>query len=183
MRAEEIEKYLVQLGQELVDRGVEKPLRVLMIGGAYMLLLAHAPRTTDDVDIFWLEEEETLQQAIDVLRAGIQNVAEANQIEPDWFNYMSHLLLFDSVIIPKGKLWKKFGSLYIYIPPKEYILALKIIAGREKDIKDGTILLKQTKIKTLEQVQQLLDRYIPLATQRQNADEIQESLNALFGKR
>ena len=40
MQARDIERHLAQLGQELADRGVQKPIRVLMIGGAYMLLLA-----------------------------------------------------------------------------------------------------------------------------------------------
>ena len=58
MNAENIENYLFQLGQELARSGVKKPMHILLIGGAYMLLLAHAPRSTDDIDFFWLEEEE-----------------------------------------------------------------------------------------------------------------------------
>jgi len=49
MQAQDIEKYLSQLGQELVKLGVDQPIRVLMIGGAYMTLLADAPRSTDDL--------------------------------------------------------------------------------------------------------------------------------------
>ena len=68
MQARDIERHLAQLGQELSERGVEKPMRVLMIGGAYMLLLAKMQRSTDDVDILWLDEEDALQRAIDALR-------------------------------------------------------------------------------------------------------------------
>lgn len=148
MQAEDIKKYLVQLGQELSNAGVQKPIHVLMIGGAYMLLLMHAPRSTDDVDFFWLEEDEgVLQQAIYALRDGVQVVAAKNELEIDWFNYMTHLLMYDQVHIPKGRLWKQCGPLHIHIPPKEYILALKIVAGRDKDIADNKILLPQTKSK------------------------------------
>ena len=59
MQAQDIEKYLSQLGQELVKLGVDRPIRVLMIGGAYMMLLADAPRSTDDVDIFTHLSEQT----------------------------------------------------------------------------------------------------------------------------
>ena len=38
MQARDIEWHLTQLGQELTDSGIQKPIRVLMIGGAYMLL-------------------------------------------------------------------------------------------------------------------------------------------------
>ena len=34
MQARDIERHLAQLGQELADLGVQKPIHVLMIGGA-----------------------------------------------------------------------------------------------------------------------------------------------------
>ncbi len=67
MQARDIEQHLTQLGQELTDRGIQKPIRVLIIGGAYMLLLAKMQRSTDDVDILWLEEDDAFQRAIDEL--------------------------------------------------------------------------------------------------------------------
>ena len=182
MKANEIRTYLAQLGQELTKEGVQQPMHVLLIGGAYMLLLVNAPRSTDDVDIFWLEEDPTLEQTIDALREGIEAVAEKNKLEIDWFNYMTHLLLSDQVIIPGGKLWKRFGPLHIHVPPKEYILALKILAGREKDLGDCEILLQNMKVKTRAQAQRLLDRYIPSSTQSINAQEIGRSLDELFGE-
>ena len=91
MQARDIEWHLAQLGQELANRGVQKPIRVLMIGGAYMLLLAKMQRSTDDVDILWLDEEDAFQRAIDVLREGVQAVAEKQKLELDWFNYSAVL--------------------------------------------------------------------------------------------
>jgi len=57
MDSHQIETYLAELGAELKGRNVKRPLRLMLIGGAYMLLLENAPRTTNDIDIFWLEEE------------------------------------------------------------------------------------------------------------------------------
>src|SRR6266700_3630627 len=37
MEAEDIERYLAELGTELKNRGINKPVHVLLIGGAYML--------------------------------------------------------------------------------------------------------------------------------------------------
>ena len=79
-------------------------------------------------------------KAADELREGVLAVAEKQRLEPDWFNYMPHLLMYDVVTIPRGTLWKRFGPLHIYVPPKMYILALKILAGREKDIEDTPII-------------------------------------------
>lgn len=182
MQAQDIENYLSQLGQELVNLGVQQPLHVLLIGGAYMMLLANAPRSTDDIDIFWLEDEERLQQALYALRDGVHAVAEKNALKPDWLNYLTQLLMYDQIIIPKGKLWRRYGLLHIYVPPKSYILALKILAGRKKDIDDCKLLLQQAKVRTRHQTQQLLDRYILPNAQKENAQQIEYSLDELFGK-
>ena len=135
MKAEDIENYLSQLGQELLKRGIEEPIHLLLVGGAYMLLLTTTPRNTDDIDIFWLEEEEGLQRALRPLQESVIAVAEANQIDPNWLNYMTQLLMYDLVIVPEGNLWKTFGPVHIYAPPQEYILALKIFGDAIKTSK------------------------------------------------
>ena len=183
MQAEEIESYLSQLGEELSRRGVQKPIRILLIGGAYMMLRLHAPRTTNDIDFFWLEEDqEVLQQEIYALREGIESVAEQNGLEIDWMNYMTHWLMSDEIAIPPGKLWRRFGPLHIHVPAKEFIFALKIIAGRPKDIVDLHLLRDQTKTRTRQQAQKLLDRYIPPKTQKTHAEEIETSFEELYGE-
>jgi hypothetical protein len=181
MKAEDIEKYFSQLGQELLKRGIQEPIHLLLIGGAYMLLLTNTPRNTDDIDIFWLEEEEGLQRALRPLQDGVNAVAEANQIDPNWLNYMTQLLMYDLVIVPDGNLWKTYGPLHIYAPPQEYILALKIFAGREKDIEDCKILLQQGTITTRQQAQMALDQFILPDAQQNNIETIERSLNTLFG--
>ena len=107
-------------------------------------------------------------------------VASANNLDVDWFNDMTDLLLRDLVSIPTGKLWRKYGPLHVYVPPKDYILALKILAGREKDVEDCKVLLRQRKIKTQQQARRLVDRYIPPPTQAHNLDTIEKTLSVLF---
>jgi len=179
MEADEIEKYLTELGIELKSRGIMKPVRLMLIGGAYMLLLANAARTTNDIDVFWLEED-ALQQTLNPLRDSVQAITRRYALNPDWFNYVAQLLIYDEVIVPHGKLWKRFGPLSIYVPTKEYVLALKIMAGRDKDLEDCVILLPQTKIKTRQQAQQLLNRYILPEGQEKNAEQIENALDQLF---
>ena len=90
---------------------------------------------------------------------------------------------YDEVIVPDGKLWKRFGPLHVYAPASEYILALKITAGRQKDLDDCAILLPKTKIRTRQQAQQLLDRYILPSGQQKNAESIENALNRLLGEK
>jgi hypothetical protein len=177
----DIERYLAELGTELSSRGIKKPVRMMLIGGAYMLLLANAPRTTHDIDIFWLEEG-ALQQILNPLRDSVQAITNRHELAPDWFNYLTQLLMQDEVIVPNGKLWKRFGPLYIYVPPKKYILALKILAGRTKDLDDCAILLSQIKIKTRQQAEKLLEEYVLPEAREKNAEQIEHSLNELFKK-
>lgn len=90
------------------------------------------------------------------------------------------VIMQNDIFIPDGELWKQFGPLHIYVPPKEYILALKIIAGRKKDLEDCAILFPQSGITTYEQAKQLLDRYILPKTQEEHAEQIKSSLDKLF---
>jgi hypothetical protein len=55
--------------------------------------------------------------------------------------------------VPQGTLWRRFAMLDVYIPPGDYILALKLLAGRQKDGDDIYTLSQQPKIRTREQAQ------------------------------
>ncbi len=103
MEAEDIERYLAELGTELKNRGLKKPVRVLLIGGAYMLLLANAARSTKDIDIFWLDEDG-LQRAYAPLRESVQVIKQKHDLDADWLNYLAQMLMYDEVIVPDGKL-------------------------------------------------------------------------------
>src|SRR5256885_9227664 len=131
MQAQEIEYYLAELGVVLESKGITKPVRMLLIGGAYMMLLANAPRTTDDVDIFWMEEGEDFQKARQALRDGVQAIASKYTLPPNWLNYLTQMLIYDKIIMPRGKLWKRYGPLQPYAPPKELAVALHILARRD----------------------------------------------------
>src|SRR2546426_9298171 len=106
MQAQEIEHYLAELGAALQSQGISKPVRMLLIGGAYMMLLAHAPRTTDDVDVCWVEEGEDFQKARLAMRDGVQAIANKYRLPPDWFNYLTQMLVYDKMIMPRGKVWR-----------------------------------------------------------------------------
>jgi hypothetical protein len=179
MQARDIKRYLADLGAALKNRGVKKPLRMMLIGGAYMLLLENAPRSTEDIDIFWLEED-AFERMREVVSACMLEVARKHMLPPNWFNFLTQVILMQDIYIPDGTLWKRFGPLYIYIPPREYILALKMTAGRPKDLDDCAILLPKTTIQTIEQAQELLNTYILPEAQEEHGEQIEKSLGILF---
>lgn len=160
MQAEEIEKYLTQLGQELASQGLQKPIRVLMVGGAYMLLFAKMnDRTTDDIDILFLDQEQ-LQH--DLLMSTIQTIAKKHQrvLNNKWLNADASDLLATLGPIPEGNPWRNFGPLEIHIPNAEYILAVKLVSTRDKDLTDAQYLCNYLQIRTKEQARTLIHTYI-----------------------
>ncbi len=70
------------------------------------MLIANAPRTTDDIDIFWVEEGEDFQKDRLALRDGVQTIANRYTLPPNWFNYLTQMLIYDKIILPGGTLWK-----------------------------------------------------------------------------
>lgn len=182
MEAREIEQYLAELGRELEERGIKKPVRIMLIGGAFMLIQANAPRTTHDIDIFWLDEDG-LTKVYDPLRESVASIKDKFGLESDWLNYLAQILMQEEVYVPNGKLWKQFGPLRVYNPAKEYILALKIAAGRNKDLEDCAILVAQTRTKTRKKAQELIDKYITDVGKERNAENIENSLSKLFERK
>ena len=67
----------------------------------------------------------------------------------------------------------------VYIPPGDYILALKLLAGRQKDWDDIYALCQHLKIRTRKQAQQLVDRFIP-NKQVQQINDLDDKLNLFF---
>ncbi len=51
MTAQDIESYLAELGLELQSGGVTQPVRLLMVGGAYMLTQIGNRSSTKDIDV------------------------------------------------------------------------------------------------------------------------------------
>jgi hypothetical protein len=69
--------------------------------------------------------------------------------------------------------------LEVYIPPREYILALKLLANRKKDQKDIMALCQQLNVQTREQAQQVIDRYVP-DREVQQLSNLNKTLSILF---
>ena len=59
MQAQDIITYFAELGQELQNLGVQHPVRILLIGGAYMLTQVHNRPTTNDVDVLLKDIDDT----------------------------------------------------------------------------------------------------------------------------
>src|SRR5215471_10099100 len=162
MQVVDIERALAALGQELQNLGVHKPIRLLLVGGAYMLTQIGNRPSTNDVDVLPKDVElSTTSPLSQAFHTAVRMVARKHGLANTWLNDLIGDFLRDTGTAPEGTLWRSYGMLAVYVPPSDYILALKLFAGRPKDRQDIASLCQLLQVRTRAQAQQLVDRYIP----------------------
>ena len=180
MQKEEIETHLAELGQELQEMGLERPIPILLVGGAFMLTQIKNRQATNDIDVLLKDvEDSTTPWLYQTFKAAVRSVAWKNKMPNSWLNDVIGDFLRDLGSVPEGNLWRRFDKLEVYLPPEEYILALKLLAGRQKDKDDTLALCKRLQIQTREQAQKVLDRYIA-DKQLQQMNNVEKTLTIFF---
>jgi hypothetical protein len=180
MQTQDIERYLADLGQALAEMGHQPPLRLLLVGGAFMLTQLGSRRTTNDIDVVLKDVNDLPASSLSqTLRTGARTVATRNQIPVTWINDVIGDFLRDTSKIPQGTLWRAYGPLEVYVPEGAYILALKLLAGRPKDRGDIQDLCSQLHIHTRTQAQKIVDQYIP-NKQVQQINDLERTLDTFF---
>ena len=145
-----------------------------------MLTQLHNRSTTNDVDVILKGvDDPTTSPLYRVFKAAVRQVATNNALSNAWLNDVIGDFLRETSNVPEGTLWRKYAMLEVYVPASEYILALKLLAGRQKDRSDILALSQQLQIRTREQAQQLLERYIP-NKQVQQINEVEDTLDDIF---
>lgn len=173
--------YLSELGKQLEELGISKrePVELKMIGGGFMLTQIHNRPFTEDVDVLVMNPDALADpDRYRVYKNAVRFVAYDYDLSEKWLS--DNIGDFMQMVgrVPKGKLWKQFGPLKIYIPPADYILALKIIAGRRKDMDDIHALLHRLKVTSRQKAQRLLDKYV--TKDMQNYHSVEDTLDKFF---
>jgi hypothetical protein len=170
----EINRLLQDLGEELVESGCAS-VRVMIVGGAYMLLTIGNRATTQDIDVFPLNFASSAhpdKNTKTILKA-IGAVAKRNSLRRDWFNDAAFGIIGE--LQPPAQeltLWKTYGALEISMPPAEFILAVKIFGYRSRDYNDVAALMEKLNIQTKEQAQHIIDRYIDKKAQEEYRTQV-----------
>jgi hypothetical protein len=162
MNAQEILNYLEELGEELARRRAPAPTRIMLIGGAVMLSLVRNRNSTEDIDYFPIEIPDTKTFA-----TAARKISRQHHLPRNWINDVASTILGEIGPAPTPQLWRTTGNgtLEIYIPPLDFILALKTFADRPKDLNDIAALLSTLNITSRAQLQSILNRYIYLRYQ------------------
>ena len=117
MQAQDIEAHLADLGQELQNLVMEHPVRLLMIGGAFMLTQMHNRPTTKDVDVLLKDvDDPTVSPLYQTFKMAVQAVASRNRISITWINDVIADFIRNLGTVPEGVLWRTYAMLEVYIP-------------------------------------------------------------------
>jgi len=154
----QIEQYLGFLGQKLNEMQTRATL--LLLGGALMVTQIGNRQSTQDIDVVIATNDrhtyQTVQQAINL-------VAQEKHLLSSWLNDEVTIVI-DQIGRPKKpRHWKTFSNLEVYIPEFEYILALKLFAGRTQDDLDIEALAQRLNIHTKAQAWSIVNSYITSA--------------------
>lgn len=181
MQYQDIEHNLTLLGEEL---GLKKPIRLLLIGGAFMITQKIGERkTTGDIDVIVSLDHPLTSHEYHLFKSAVRFVAYDLKISETWLNDFASEALTSTGKIPKGTPWRTFGKLIeITLPPKDFILACKLLAGRPKDSNDTIALCKVLRVKQREQAQAIVDTYFP-DRQFQELSNVLVTLNRFFPAR
>lgn len=175
MNKQEIEMYLLELDAAFAEAFPNpEPIRVLVVGGACLLLADVTTRTTKDIDVIITDLEGTgeaslvyrLTKTTKRIRQIIAAIGKRHNLSPKermFFNDDCALFLMDIGPLPQVRLFKAYRKLHLYLPADlSYILACKLMAGRpNKDYDDIRVLRTKLHIRTRDQAQALVNRFFP----------------------
>jgi hypothetical protein len=177
MESEEVDVYFCALDEELEKRKINKPVRLAVVGGIYMMFFLKNRESTKDVDVIPLDFPDTTEpnQETKAFRSAINAVARRYQLRRDWMNDVVAAFTQELGALT---LWREYSNLQIYVPNAECILVLKLLAGRAKDEDDILALCDMLDIQTREQAQELVDRYADKTWQKECV--LEKTLDDLF---
>jgi hypothetical protein len=181
MEGQEIEIYFQHLGDELEQRGFTEPVRIMVVGGAFMLLAVKSRKSTEDVDVVLMDIPDSTNPTSQTkaFQAAVRGVASKHKLKRKWLNDDVAYFIRDMAPNPEPLLWRKFKNLHVYLPPQEYILALKLMVYRLKDMNDIEALCKELNVTTREQAQAIVDHFV-LDRRWQEEYMLEDTLDELF---
>jgi hypothetical protein len=171
----QIEQYLGCLGQKL--EAMQIKVALILLGGALMITQLRNRKSTQDIDVVIATNNRRTYQAI---QQAADLVAKEEKLSSSWLND-DVTIIIDQIGKPKKlKHWKTFGALDVYVPELEYILALKLFAGRPQDDRDIQALAEQAQISTKAQAWSIIHLYIPSEQQNMRREYITLAIDRCF---
>jgi hypothetical protein len=146
---EEIKQYLSELNEEL--RLMEVKGEVCLYGGAVMALVYDARPNTDDVDAVF--------KPIRYIRRAAGRIAERHRLPKGWLNHAVKMFL----VPHEQRILFDMSNLKVYVPPGEYLLAMKMLSARVNmtDRSDIKTLIAKLGLNKENEVLEIVKHYYP----------------------
>jgi len=145
----EIKQYLEELNDEL--RAINVKGEICLYGGAVMCVAFNARPQTKDIDAVF--------EPVRHIRGAAGRIAERHGLRKDWLNHAVKMFL-----APHDKrILFDMSHLKVFMPPPEYLLAMKVLAARANtmDRNDIEFLIGRLNLKNAEQVLEIVRHYYP----------------------
>ena len=149
MTAEEIEKYLREVNDELALQNVQG--EICLYGGAVMFLVYNARPATKNIDAIF--------EPVKYFRTAIRKITERYNLPIDWLNFAVKIF----VVEHEKEIFLDLPNLKVFVPAPEYLLAMKILASRAEsfDLEDIEFLLDKLNLQTVEDALKIVENYYP----------------------
>ena len=149
MTAEEIEKYLLDLNDELCAVNIKG--EICLYGGAVMCLAFKTRPATKDVDAIFEPVKE--------IRRAAGRIAERHDLPVGWLNFGVKIFVTNH----EKRILFDLPCLKVFMPEADYLLAMKILAARAdtSDLEDIEFLLRHLNLKSVEDVLKIVREFYP----------------------
>jgi hypothetical protein len=186
MEQQDVLTYLNALGVELERRALKGPIKIMVVGGVYMVLNIYNRPSTEDVDIAFISENGEsmdltslpLSKEEKTFRAAIKAVAKQYKLKQAWLNDDAGPFVKAYVPSPMLTFWHTFGPLHVYFPDHATMLCYKLLGYSQKQQADIYALCDQLGISSYDEVKAIVDRLVPKKIQRDF--EVEDTLDELF---
>lgn len=142
--------YLEKLNEELKIKNENG--EIIICGGTAMVLMYDARNSTKDIDALYMPKEE--------INEIVENFSDKYGISIDWLNDSAKVFFTPQM---KTNIYKKYSNLIVKCFDTESLLALKLTSARNltNDEKDALFLTKQLKIEDINEMYDIVEKYIP----------------------
>jgi len=150
MSKNQILELFAELNRELAEQRIFGEVGV--VGGAAMVLAFNARESTKDVDAVF--------SPTSLIRSIVEKIADERGLQQGWLNDGCKGFMF---VEPDRINILQLSNLRVWMPPAEYLLAMKCHAARfdSHDREDVVFLIEHLGIKTTNDVFSIVERFAP----------------------
>lgn len=168
-----IEAMLARLSERLQERSIAADIYI--VGGAAIALEYDDRRVTVDVDAFFKPKDAVLEESA--------LVADEFKVSRDWLN--DNAKMFAPEGDDPGVVYRS-GAVSITTASPDYLLAMKIAAGRKRDTEDIATILEHTGIDpddAIEKAHELYGEHSMVLKDREESGYVMDEARAIMERR